>query len=69
MPWKQHRAAPGAMVAGKALGRKSGGGGGGGTGGPPDFEDLIRKGQDRENIMPGGSAIPQYYLPLPYCGC
>ena len=33
-----------------------GGGGGGGQGGrPPDFEDLIRKGQDRvKGILPGG---------------
>ena len=51
------------MVAGKApwggkVCRRRGGGGG--TGGPPDFEDIIRKGQDRvKNIMPGGLGSPR----------
>lgn len=56
MPWKQQGGGP--------WGSGGGGGGGGGQGPwnrgpsgpqPPDFEDLLRKGQDRiKRVMPGG---------------
>ena len=65
MPWKQQGGGGpwGSNGGGQGpWGGKSagGGGGGGGTGGPPDFEDIIRKGQDRvKNIMPGGLGSPR----------
>ena len=46
-------------------GRGSGGGGGGGFGGPrpPDFEDFIRKGQDRfKRLLPGGASGGRGFL-------
>ncbi|MEC8086229.1 MAG: protease modulator HflK N-terminal domain-containing protein, partial [Pseudomonadota bacterium] len=63
MPWKQQGGGGpwGSNGGGQGpWGGKPAGGGGGGTGGPPDFEDLIRKGQDRvKNIMPGGFGSPR----------
>ncbi len=44
---------------GRGPGSPGGGGGGGGFGGPrpPDFEDFIRKGQDRfKRLLPGGAS-------------
>ncbi|MEX2454300.1 MAG: FtsH protease activity modulator HflK [Rhodospirillaceae bacterium] len=63
MPWKQQGGGGGGGPWGGGGGqgpwggRQSGGGsgGGGGMAGPPDFEELIRKGQERfKNMMPGG---------------
>jgi len=63
MPWKQQGGGGGGPWGGGGgngggqgpWGGRSQGGGGGPSGGPPDFEDLIRKGQDRfRSAMPGG---------------
>ena len=54
MPWKQQGGGGGGPWGGG--GRGPGGNSGGGSGGgPPDFEDIIRKGQDRfKTLMPRG---------------
>jgi membrane protease subunit HflK len=59
MPWKSQGGGGGGPWGGGSGGGGGGGGpwGGGGPGGPrpPDFEDFIRKGQDRfKRMMPGG---------------
>lgn len=61
MPWKQQGGGGGGGPWGSGGGGGGGGGpwggGGGGGGGPqsPDFEDLIRRGQDRiKQLLPGG---------------
>ena len=60
MPWKQQGGGNGGGPWGGGGGQGGGGGGqgpwgGGGQSGPPDFEGLIRKGQDRvRQFLPGG---------------
>ena len=59
MPWKQQGGGGGGGPWGGAQGPwgRGGGGGGSGGGGPqsPDFEEILRKGQDRiRRILPGG---------------
>lgn len=64
MPWKQQGGGGGGPWGGGGSGGGGGRGqgpwgggspGGGGASGPPDFEDLIRKGQDSvRRILPGG---------------
>ena len=58
MPWKQQGGGGGPFGGGQGpWGRPGGGGGGGrGPGGqPPDFEDMLRRGQDRfRRLVPGG---------------
>ncbi len=58
MPWKsQGDGGSGGPWGGGGSGGGGPWGGGGGPGGPrpPDFEELIRKGQDRfRRLMPGG---------------
>tara|TARA_R110000787_G_scaffold17835_4_gene55253 strand:+ start:327 stop:1466 length:1140 start_codon:yes stop_codon:yes gene_type:complete len=62
MPWKQQGGGGGGPWGGGGNGGGQGpwggrapGGGGGGGAVPPDFEELIRKGQDKfKSIMPGG---------------
>lgn len=50
MPWKQQGGGPG---GGQGPWGRAGGGGSGGQ--PPDFEDLLRRGQDRiRRLVPGG---------------
>ena len=45
---------------GNGGGRRPGGGGGGGRGQPPNFEDMIRRGQDGvRRVMPGGVGSPK----------
>ena len=59
MPWKQQGGGGGPFGGGQGpWGRPGGGGGGGGRGPmgqPPDFEDMLRRGQDRfRRLVPGG---------------
>ena len=60
MPWKQQGGGGGPFGGGQGpWGRPPGGGGGGGgrgpMGQPPDFEDMLRRGQDRfRRLVPGG---------------
>ena len=59
MPWKSQGGGGSGGPSGGGSGGSDGGGpwGGGGPGGPrpPDFEDFIRKGQDRfKRMVPGG---------------
>ena len=66
MPWENKGSGGGGPWGGGSGGGSGGGGGpwggGGGSGGgggpqPPDFEDMIRKGQDRfKQMIPGGGA-------------
>ena len=52
MPWKQQGGGPG---GGQGPWGRAGGGGGSSGGQPPDFEDLLRRGQDRiRRLVPGG---------------
>ena len=59
MPWKQQGGGGGPFGGGQGpWGRPGGGGGGGGRGPmgqPPDFEDMLRRGQDRfRRLVPSG---------------
>ncbi len=70
MPWKSQGGGGGGPWGGGSDGGGSGGGGGGPWGGggpggprPPDFEDIIRKGQDRfKRMLPGGMGSGQGLL-------
>ena len=55
MPWQQQGG--GGSGGGGPWGSGSGGGSGGGRGGPqaPDFDEMLRKGQEKfKGMMPGG---------------
>ncbi len=55
MPWKQQGGGGGPFGGGGGGGGPWGGGGSGGGPQSPDFEDMLRKGQDRvRQILPGG---------------
>ena len=58
MPWKQQGGGGGPFGGGQGPWGRPGGGGGGGRGPmgqPPDFEDMLRRGQDRfRRLVPGG---------------
>ena len=58
MPWNNNSGGGGGRGGGGGGGPWSGGGRGGNRGGPPrppDFEEMLRKSQDRlRNLMPGG---------------
>ena len=65
MPWNNQGGGPWQSGGRGPWGQPPGGGGQGGGKGPqaPDFEDLLRKGQDRfRRAMPGGARSPRLIL-------
>jgi membrane protease subunit HflK len=70
MPWNNQSGGGGGWKSGggpwgQGGGGSGGGGGGGGGGQPPDFEDILKRGQDRlKQVMPGGTGVPTPLLVL-----